>query len=183
MIERTLTNVTGLPAQHRVGPDGAYRGSVAGLRRVFRVVDTEAPDAPPAIETEDEPPAAPAGDILVDAAPVDARMVWIGGAWALPDALRRAELVAAAKAEAGRRILAILPDYKQRNLLARGLELHAKGPATWTAAEQAEWAAGDALWTRIKAIRARSDAIEAEIALTDAAALATFDPAAAIWPE
>lgn len=183
MIERTLSGVAGLPARHRVGAGGAYRGSVAGLRRTFRVADPEAPGLAPAIETEDEPPVPPEGEILVDAAPADARMVWTGVAWALPAAMRRADLVAAAKAEAGRRILSILPDYKQRNLLARGLELHAKGPATWSEAEQAEWAAGNALWSRIKAIRARSDALEAEIAAMDAAALAAFDPAAASWPE
>lgn len=183
MIERTLIAVAGLPARHRVGPDGGYRGSLAGLRRSFRRIDTADPGAPPQIEIEDEAPAAPAGETLVDAAPPDARMAWDGAAWTWPDAARRADLVAAVKTEAGRRILAILPDYKQRNLLARGLELHAKGPATWTEAEQAEWSAGHALWQRIKAIRLRSDEIEAALASLDAAALAAFDPAAANWPE
>jgi hypothetical protein len=183
MIERILIGAAGLPARHRVGAGGAYRGSLAGLRRTYRVVDSLAPHAPPEFETEDEPPAPPPGEILVDAAPADARMIWTGAAWALPEEAARADLVAATKAEAGRRILAILPEFKQRNLLARGLELHAKGPATWSEAEQAEWAAGNSLWARIKAIRARCDALEAAIAAMDQAARAAFDPAAASWPE
>lgn len=43
------------------------------------------------------------------------------------------------KAEAGRRILTILPDWKQRNLMAHAVELTAAGAKTWTAREQAEW--------------------------------------------
>lgn len=65
------------------------------------------------------------------------------------------------KAEAARRILAIIPEWKQRNLTARAAELAKKGEADWTQAEADEWAAGQALWDQVKAIRAKSDAIEA----------------------
>lgn len=65
------------------------------------------------------------------------------------------------KAEAARRILAILPEWEQRNLTARAVELVKKGETNWTQAEAAEWAAGEALWSQIKAVRAASDALEA----------------------
>lgn len=65
------------------------------------------------------------------------------------------------KTEAMRRILAILPEWKQRNLTAQAVVLAAKGAANWTAEEQAAWEAGTALWGRIVAIRTASDVIEA----------------------
>ncbi len=66
------------------------------------------------------------------------------------------------KAEAERRILAVLPEWKQRNLTARGVELvlaliKNKG---WTAAEAIEAAAIQGQWDKVKAIRARSDELE-----------------------
>lgn len=66
------------------------------------------------------------------------------------------------KAEAYRRIVAILPEWKQRNLTARAVELSMKvaGGSSLTIDEQAEWDAGSALWQRIKVIRAKSDEIE-----------------------
>lgn len=65
------------------------------------------------------------------------------------------------KTEAMRRILALCPEWKQRNLLAQATILAKKGAANWTTEEQAAWDAGEALWTQIAAIRAKSDAIEA----------------------
>ena len=69
------------------------------------------------------------------------------------------------KAEAERRILALLPEWKQRNLTARGVELvltlvKNKG---WTADEAAEAAAIEAQWNKVKAVRARSDELEATL--------------------
>lgn len=64
------------------------------------------------------------------------------------------------KAEARRRIIAICPEWKQRNLTAQAAILAKKGPENWTAEEQAAWDAGEALWTQIAAIRAKSDQIE-----------------------
>lgn len=65
------------------------------------------------------------------------------------------------KREAERRILAIVPEWKQRNLTAQAAILAKKGEANWTTEEQAAWDAGEAIWTQIAAIRAASDAIEA----------------------
>lgn len=73
----------------------------------------------------------------------------------------RAEQVEAVKAEAMRRILAICPEWKQRNLTAQAAILAEKGRASWTADELAAWNAGRAIWDQIAAIRSRSDAIEA----------------------
>lgn len=65
------------------------------------------------------------------------------------------------KAEANRRILAIVPDWKQRNLTAQAAQLAEKGRANWTADELAAWDAGLAIWAQVKAIRDASDVIEA----------------------
>lgn len=65
------------------------------------------------------------------------------------------------KAEAARRILALCPEWKQRNLIAQAVILQDKGRANWTPEEQAAWDAGAALWAQIAAIRAKSDQIEA----------------------
>ncbi|MFD1342871.1 hypothetical protein [Litorisediminicola beolgyonensis] len=67
----------------------------------------------------------------------------------------------AVKAEAGRRILALCPEWKQRNLTAQASILAEKGRATWSPEEQAAWDDGEALWTQIAAIRTRSNEIEA----------------------
>jgi hypothetical protein len=65
------------------------------------------------------------------------------------------------KEEAARRILEILPEWKQRNLTARAAELAAiLAERSWTNEERAEWEDGQAIWDRIKAIRAASDALE-----------------------
>lgn len=72
--------------------------------------------------------------------------------------------LSAVKAEAARRIELILPDYKQRNVLAFGLETmmtYGFDPAGWPAPLQAVNAEMQAKWTAIKAIRVRSDEIEA----------------------
>lgn len=96
----------------------------------------------------------------------------------------RAFRAAEVKAEAERRILAIMPEYEQRNMLALGQELvttHGPAPAAWPAEDQALYAEVMAKWAQIKAIRAASDAIEADLP-SDAAGLAAFDVAAAAWP-
>ena len=64
------------------------------------------------------------------------------------------------KEEAYRRIIAICPEWKQRNLTAQAAQLAKKGEANWTPEEQAAWAAGEAIWNQIAAIRAASDVIE-----------------------
>lgn len=68
------------------------------------------------------------------------------------------------KAKANAAILAIAPEWKQRNLIARGLELTeilAAG-GSLTSAQQAESDAIKAIWAQISAIRAASDQAEAD---------------------
>ena len=66
------------------------------------------------------------------------------------------------KAEAERRIFAVLPEWKQRNLTARAVELLLALVKNngWTAAEAAEAAAIQGQWDKVKTIRARSDELE-----------------------
>ena len=65
------------------------------------------------------------------------------------------------KAEASRRILAIVPMTAQNNLQARAITLLHKGEANWTVDELAEWTAGEAIWAQVVAIRTASNVIEA----------------------
>ena len=92
-----------------------------------------------------------------------------------------ATIIAAIKIEAGRRILVILPEWKQRNLIARGTELntiHAQN-GVWTQTEANEVAALETIWNSVKAIRTKSDEIEATVATAD---FSTFDPTDdALW--
>ena len=74
--------------------------------------------------------------------------------------VRRARFVEAVKTEANRRILAIVPLWKQNNLNAQANLLNRKGEANWTAEDHAAWDAGEALWVQVAAIRAASNAIE-----------------------
>lgn len=78
----------------------------------------------------------------------------------------RAAKVAAIKAEATRRILALMPDHDQRNSLALGMEMvttYGPDPAGWPAEMRARYEADLAIWSEIKAIRARSDQLEAAL--------------------
>jgi len=66
------------------------------------------------------------------------------------------------KAEAERRILAVAPEWRQRNLLARGAELaNIRHDRKLTSGEKAEADAISAVWTAIAGLRAASDALEA----------------------
>lgn len=65
------------------------------------------------------------------------------------------------KTEAYRRIIAICPEWKQRNLTAQAAQLAKKGESNWTPEEQAAWDAGEALWNQIASIRTKSGLIEA----------------------
>ena len=76
-------------------------------------------------------------------------------------AQRRADMVEGVKREAGRRILAIAPDYRQRNMLARTAQLLRIGEANLTQSQRDEVLAIEIVWETIQMIRARSDAIEA----------------------
>ncbi len=75
------------------------------------------------------------------------------------------KLIIAAKAEAGRRILEILPDWKQRNLTARAVEIvNAKYDQTATSADLVELSDIAEIFAQVKAIRSASDLIEGDIA-------------------
>lgn len=82
------------------------------------------------------------------------------------------------KAEAGRRILAILPEWKQRNYTARAVEKVAANEVG-----DDEWNEMQAAWRQIGAVRAASDQIEAHIqTLTDEEAGAYDVAASELWP-
>jgi len=82
-------------------------------------------------------------------------------------------------------ILAVMNKDEQDNALALGQEmiyLHGPDPATWPEERQTEYAAIMAKWSKIKAIRTASDAIEAALP-NDAEALIGFNVADAPgWP-
>lgn len=117
------------------------------------------------------PADAPAGAIFVPGAPEDGRQIWLGDRWSAPIDHQ----IGVIKAEAMRRILAICPEWKQRNLLAQATVLLRKDVANWTPDDQAAWNAGEAIWQRIAAIRAASDTMEAE--------LLAGGPVMTAWPE
>lgn len=81
------------------------------------------------------------------------------------------------KHEANRRILAIMPDWKQRNSIARAAELSRKeSKGTATPEEITELDQLETTWAGIKAIRSASDSIEAEVAaLTTIEAVEQYD--------
>ena len=93
------------------------------------------------------------------------------------------ERLAMVREEAGRRIVEIAPDFKQRNLTARAAELALRvavgGPAL-TPDELAEIAAGQGVWNTIKAIRVASNA--AEVAILAATTNDEADLVEPVWP-
>lgn len=90
-----------------------------------------------------------------------------------------ADQIAAIKAEASARILAALPDWRQRNMIARSVELLEIREAgeILTAAELLELDAIRAAWAWARAVRSYSDQLEALVAQGE-----TVDPATAEWP-
>lgn len=93
------------------------------------------------------------------------------------------ELQAFVKAEAERRILNILPAWKQRNYTARAVEIiYAIQTSTAAAEDTAELTAIHGFFDRVKAIRAASDLVEADV---ERGAIRTHDEAvgSALWPE
>lgn len=85
----------------------------------------------------------------------------------------RAALIGAIKVRASDIILRFCPQYKQANLTARAVELALMFPGVkgedFDEPYRSEYLAGQAIWDAIKAVRAHSNALEAEInALPDA---------------
>lgn len=112
----------------------------------------------------------------------------------IPLADIRAMRISDIKADAGARILAVLPDWKQRNLTARQSELQAimagqiiQPDGSFLAAraldtdEKAELVIIKAAWDWVVAVRQASDDFETAIAAeTDAAAAVALQPS---WPD
>jgi hypothetical protein len=65
------------------------------------------------------------------------------------------------KAEANRRIIAIAPEWRQRNMIARSVELLSIGKDAWTQEQRDENLALELVWETVKMIRAKSDQLEA----------------------
>jgi hypothetical protein len=94
------------------------------------------------------------------------------------------------KSEAYRRIIAIVPEWKQRNLIAQATQLlRIRSDRAWTVQEQAAWDAGDAVWDQVVDIRNHSDLIEAAIQNLNFAAIEagwnnheTIQPLLTSWP-
>lgn len=97
-------------------------------------------------------------------------------------AAMKASKVAAVKREAERRILAVMPEWRQRNFLALGVEMittYGADPKGWPEDMQALYAKAKEQWDQIKVLRARSDTKEAAVAaLSGPVKIDTFDPAA-----
>ena len=62
---------------------------------------------------------------------------------------------------AKRKILEYCPEWKQRNITNRSMELVKKGSDNWTAEELAEYNANQTMWAKIKEIRDTSNTLEA----------------------
>lgn len=74
------------------------------------------------------------------------------------------ERITQIKAEAQERIYAIVPAWKQTNLIARSIELRdIKDERAWTEIEAAEDTAIRAIWAQVRAIRAASNTAEAAV--------------------
>ena len=77
------------------------------------------------------------------------------------DQVHYAEMVNLVKIEAHRRIVQVVPEWKQLNLLARSTELVKIGEQNWTAAEREEVVLIESIWDKVKQLRAKSDELEA----------------------
>lgn len=85
------------------------------------------------------------------------------------------QVIPAIKEEARKRIVSVLPEWKQANATARAVELVSLGQASGP-----EWEAMQSAWAWVKAVRAHSDILEAQAALLDHPL--TLDITAG-WPE
>lgn len=70
-------------------------------------------------------------------------------------------MVQKVKIEAQRRILALVPDWKQRNIAARMAELSVIGQPNWTVSQASEYQTYVNVWASIDNIRQLSDTLEA----------------------
>ena len=90
-------------------------------------------------------------------------------------------VIAQVKEIAQKRIYAIAPEYKQRNMLAQAIELGSVPDSTRTQAQKDEALALKSIWAKINDIRRHSDYLEEQIKLGN---YPNFrDPASQGWPE
>lgn len=94
----------------------------------------------------------------------------------------KADLKKRIKADAHAKIVAVVPEWKQRNLTARATQLLRKGEANWTQAERDAWTAGNAIWVQVKAIRDASDVGEAAVDAAESVAEAKAAYTGMEWP-
>lgn len=130
----------------------------AGKPRMLPVVEENA-EYDPVSQVRDGP------DIIIEAAQVIRRFT-VRAKNADEIAAMRAARIAQVKAIAGDKITAIMPEYAQRNALARGLALVTtlgQSPAEWPSDAQAEYSQIMSYWATIKDIRSKSDGKESEI--------------------
>lgn len=90
----------------------------------------------------------------------DGARVIVDPGWTVDPERAREDIISRIKDKAYTDIIAIAPEWKQRNLTAQATLLLRKGEANWTPAEQAAWVAGEAVWIQIASIRAASDTDE-----------------------
>ena len=133
---------------------------------------------------EDAKPAVLITQTLVRSEVIEPNQVRI--AWAATDKLlddAKAARAAVINQEAGNRIVAIMPEYKQRNALALGLDLtttHGADPASWPAEAKAIYDNYAAMWQQISAIRAASNvAIDSVNGASD---VAEVNAVSVSWP-
>ncbi len=90
----------------------------------------------------------------------------------------RASLIASVKAQAGEKILAYCPQYKQANLTAYAVDLALTYPGIagdkLPEPHRTAWMQGKSIWEHIKALRAHSNAMEDELTRLPTAALETW---------
>ena len=88
----------------------------------------------------------------------DQKVFWNGADWYVQDRVGSEYDV---RNYAQELILGYCPEWKQRNITNRSMELVQKGSDNWTAEELAEYNANQAIWTKIKEIRDASNTLEA----------------------
>jgi len=86
------------------------------------------------------------------------KVFWNGADWYVQDMVGNEYDV---RNHAQSLILNYCPEWKQRNITHRSMELVHKGSDNWTAEELAEYNANQAIWAKIKEIRDASNTLEA----------------------
>jgi hypothetical protein len=116
---------------------------------------------------------------VIESAPVDQRFYFqsdIGDPVPRPIEQIRQTHVDTLKAQARSIILMVFPDWKQTNMVARGVELQNNWRLneSWSTVEETEAAQLQAAWNWIKAVRDHSNILEAEVNGLDFEALTTW---------